>query len=258
MKKIFCLLIIISLMINPIAAEAKDYSEYSVAKHEWGLGLNTNHEPPENSESVLFKKRNAHYYVHTKKKKIYLTFDCGYENGYTSKILDILKRKKIKAMFFVTKTYIRDNKKLVKRMKKEGHLVGNHTVTHPSLPACSVSKIKSEIFDTEKYMKEETGYEMDKFIRPPMGEWSEQSLEVTKDLGYKTVFWSMAFYDYDIDNQPGKQKIIDSFMKYYHKGAIVLMHGISSSDTYALSSIVRNMRQKGYDFYELTDLKDKV
>ena len=260
-RNIIIVLLVVILCFSDVSyhvlAKKTDYSKYSTLKHEWGLALNAEHKVPGNGESGLFKGKNTYYYIHTKKKKIYLTFDCGYENGYTGKILDKLKKKKVKAIFFVTKSYIEYNKDLVIRMKEEGHLVGNHTVNHPSLPTCSVSKIESEILDCEKCMKELTGYEMDKYIRPPMGEWSEQSLQVTKDLGYRTILWSMAFYDYDVDNQPGKDIIFNKFMQNYHKGAIVLMHAVSKSDTYAISSIIKEMRKKGYDFYQFENLKDR-
>lgn len=238
----------------PAAAKPKDYSKYSTAKHGWGLAKNSVHKVPGNGDGETLKKHGACYYVPTKEKTIYLTFDCGYENGNTKTILNTLKKYDIKALFFVTKPYIAERPKLVKRMKKEGHLVGNHTVSHPSLPTCSVKKIRSEILDCAAYMKEATGYEMDKFVRPPMGEWSVQSLEVTKDLGYQTVLWSMAFYDYDVNNQPGKDAIISQFMQNYHKGAIPLLHGISTSDTEALPAIIKRLQKKGYSFGLLTDL----
>ncbi len=241
-------------VLHQVSAKKRDYTKYSPAKHEWGLALNEEHKVPGNEESELFKGKSTYYYVKTKQKRIYLTFDCGYENGYTGKILDILKKKKVKSIFFVTKSYIRENPKLVKRMKREGHLVGNHTVNHPSLPTCSVSRIRKEIKGCASCMKKLTGYKMDRYIRPPMGEWSERSLMVTKDLGYNTILWSMAFYDYDVNNQPGKQEIFNKFMQRYHKGAIVLMHAISKSDTEALPQIIKEMRKKGYEFYRFSGL----
>ncbi len=237
-------------------AKKKSYDKYSSSKHGWGLSLNNSHKVPVNGEAKGIEKKNAYYYVKTKKKRIYLSFDCGYENGHTSRILDVLKKNKIKAIFFVTKDYIRGNVKLVKRMKREGHLVGNHTMNHPSLPTCSVSRIKKEILGCASYMKKKTGYEMDKFIRPPMGEWSQRSLKVTQDIGYTTIFWSMAFYDYDTSNQPGKQAIFKQFMAHYHKGEIVLLHAISKSDTQALPSIIKAMKKKGYTFGELSELEE--
>lgn len=244
---------------GPVKSQAapagkKSYDEYSTVKHGWGLARNTSHQVPGNEAGKKIRKKNAYYYVKTKQKRIYLTFDCGYENGHTAKILKILKKNKIKAIFFVTKDYLQWNTRLVKRMKKQGHLVGNHTMNHPSLPTCSVGRMKQEILGCAAYMKKKTGYEMDPYIRPPMGEWSYQSLKVTKDIGYMTVLWSMAFYDYDEANQPGKEAIYNQFMTYYHKGAIVLLHAISKSDTQALPSIIKSMKKKGYSFGEVSEL----
>lgn len=262
MKKFVALFLATSVVVEGIPVQAakkvdnRDYSTYSTAKHGWGLARNTAHKVPGNSEVRKLWKKDGYYYVKTKKKRIYLTFDCGYENGNTKKILNVLKKENVKATFFVTKDYIKTSKKLVKRMKKEGHMVGNHTVNHPSLPTCSVARMKKEIKQCASFMKKETGYDMDPYLRPPMGEWSHQSLKVTQDLGYKTIFWSMAFYDYDVDNQPGSQSIYNQFMRYYHKGAIVLLHAISVSDTEALPSIIKKMRKKGYSFGELTELDE--
>lgn len=227
----------------------------SNSKHGFGLSTNKAHVVPGNGEAKIFPKRRAFYFVKTNKKRLYLTFDCGYENGNTKKILDILKKQDVKALFFVTKTYIRDNPGLVKRMKREGHMVGNHTCTHPSMPSCSVKQIQKEIRVCASYMKKKTGYSMDKYLRPPKGEWSSRTLKITKDMGYTSVFWSMAFYDYDVEKQPGKDTIYRQFMEHYHKGAIPLFHVISKSDTEALPDIIRDMKKKGYKFRTLTDLE---
>ena len=118
------------------------------------------------------------------------------------------------AAFFVTQTFIRDNIELTKRMKAEGHLVCNHSVHHPSMPDKSVEEQKQEILDCENYMKEATGYEMDLFFRPPRGEYSKRTLQIAKDLGYRTIFWSMAYLDYDVNNQPDSGHVVEHFSKY--------------------------------------------
>ena len=182
------------------------------------------------------------------KKVMYLTFDCGYDNGYTEPMLDILKKHKAYAIFFVTQTYIRDNVEIVKRMKKEGHLVGNHTVKHKSMPDLSERDIKEELITCADYCKEATGYEMDPYVRPPMGEYSERTLQICKNLGYKTVFWSMAYLDYEVDNQPGSDFVIDHFEKYYHNGAIPLLHNVSKSNAEALDTVLTNLEKKGFTF----------
>lgn len=221
----------------------------------WWLKRNENHQTPEVSDHIDLSKYDA-YYVNPKckKKKIFLTFDCGYENGFTLKILDVLKKQKIVAAFFVTKPFIREGRELVRRMKKEGHIVGNHTVHHKSMPTLSDRDNKQEIIDCAEYCKEATGYEMDHFIRPPMGEYNEKTLKLTKSMGYKTIFWSMAYVDFDVNKQPGKQYVVEHFKKYTHNGAIPLMHNVSQSNAEALDEVITNLKKEGYQFESLKKL----
>ena len=220
----------------------------------WWLKRNENHQTPEVSDYIDLSKYDA-YYVNPKckKKKIFLTFDCGYENGFTPKILDVLKKQKIVAAFFVTKPFIREGRELVRRMKKEGH-IGNHTVHHKSMPTLSDRDNKQEIIDCAEYCKEATGYEMDHFIRPPMGEYNEKTLKLTKSMGYKTIFWSMAYVDFDVNKQPGKQYVVEHFKKYTHNGAIPLMHNVSQSNAEALDEVITNLKKEGYQFESLKKL----
>ena len=221
----------------------------------WWLKRNENHQTPEVSDYIDLSKYDA-YYVNPKckKKKIFLTFDCGYENGFTPKILDVLKKQKIVAAFFVTKPFIREGRELVRRMKKEGHIVGNHTVHHKSMPTLSDRDNKQEIIDCAEYCKEATGYEMDHFIRPPMGAYNEKTLKLTKSMGYKTIFWSMAYVDFDVNKQPGKQYVVEHFKKYTHNGAIPLMHNVSQSNAEALDEVITNLKKEGYQFESLKKL----
>lgn len=221
----------------------------------WWLKRNENHQTPEVSDYIDLSKYDA-YYVNPKckKKKIFLTFDCEYENGFTPKILDVLKKQKIVAAFFVTKPFIREGRELVRRMKKEGHIVGNHTVHHKSMPTLSDRDNKQEIIDCAEYCKEATGYEMDHFIRPPMGEYNEKTLKLTKSMGYKTIFWSMAYVDFDVNKQPGKQYVVEHFKKYTHNGAIPLMHNVSQSNAEALDEVITNLKKEGYQFESLKKL----
>ena len=221
----------------------------------WWLKRNENHQTPEVSDYIDLSKYDA-YYVNPKckKKKIFLTFDCGYENGFTPKILDVLKKQKVVAAFFVTKPFIREGGELIRRMKKEGHIVGNHTVHHKSMPTLSDRDNKQEIIDCAEYCKEATGYEMDHFIRPPMGEYNEKTLKLTKSMGYKTIFWSMAYVDFDVNKQPGKQYVVEHFKKYTHNGAIPLMHNVSQSNAEALDEVITNLKKEGYQFESLKKL----
>lgn len=257
-RKVLLLLIMMSVLyptnrvhlLKPLTVQAAetDYSRYSNTKKSWFFRRNADHQPSEGAVTAkTLATYHAFYYDNkTREKVIYLTFDCGYENGYTGKLLDTLKKHDVKAVFFVTKHFVRSQPELCKRMKEEGHLVGNHTMNHPSLPDKSVSQIQSEIRGLEQIFKEETGYQLDKFFRPPMGEYSDRVLKIASDMGYTTVFWSMAYGDYDPEKQPGKQYVIDHFKKYYHMGAIPLMHNISKSNAEALDEVLRFLKKQGY------------
>jgi peptidoglycan-N-acetylmuramic acid deacetylase len=234
----------------------RDYDACSNTKYSWYIVRDKNHGISDCDHSFSIEQYDG-YYVNTEageEKVMYLTFDCGYENGYTEEMLDILKKHNAKACFFVTQTYIRDNVEIVKRMKEEGHQVGNHTVTHPSMPDISVEKMKEELNTCADYMKEATGYDMDMYFRPPSGEYSERVLQLAKDMGYKTIFWSMAYLDYDVNNQPGKDFVIEHFEKYYHNGAIPLIHNVSQSNAEALDTVLTNLENLGYRFASLDEM----
>lgn len=234
------------------------YYEYSNSKLAWYMIRNEEHQPTGCDDTIDIYKYGGYHIdknVTKDKKVMYLTFDCGYENGYTEQILDVLHEQNVPACFFVTQTYIRDNIDLTKRMKEEGHQVGNHTITHPSMPGKSYEEIIEEIEGCASYMAENTGYNMDPYLRPPMGEYSERTLKLTQDLGYKTIFWSMAYMDFDVNNQPGADYVVRHFEKYHHSGAIILMHNVSSSNAEALETVLVNMKERGYRFASLNELK---
>lgn len=247
----------------------EEYYKISNEKLAWWFKRNDVHEPSGCDDAIDITEYGAYYVIqgasgegtactpgdaNKDEKVMYLTFDCGYENGFTGHILDVLKEKNVPACFFVTKTYIRDNVPLVKRMKEEGHQVGNHTITHPSLPTKSYEEIVSEVEGTADYMKEVTGFMMDPYLRPPMGEYSARTLAITHDLGYKTIFWSMAYLDYDVNKQPGADYVIRHFEKYHHSGAIVLMHNVSQSNSEALATVIDNLKGEGYRFASLNEI----
>lgn len=209
-------------------------------------------------ESAGFLKENSAYYLgDTSKKVIYLTFDEGYENGNTGKILDILKELKIPAAFFVVKPYIDTQPDLVKRMVDEGHIVGNHTVHHPSIAQIQdKEKFNAEFSGVENAFKELTGQDMPKFFRPPMGKYSKKSLQMTKDLGYKTIFWSFAYKDWLVHNQPSESFALEKIRKGSHPGSIMLLHAVSDTNTKILPTILKNLQQEGYEFKPLTELPE--
>lgn len=223
----------------------------------WWFKRNENHEIPEVQNEIDLTKYDAWYAktdITDGEKPVFLTFDCGYENGYTPGILDVLKKHKAPAAFFVCKHFIEDQPDLIKRMKEEGHVVGNHTSNHICMPESDERTIREEIADNANYMKEATGYEMDPFFRPPKGEYSERTLQITKNMGYTTVFWSLAYPDYDVNNQPGADYVIERFDKYIHPGAIPLIHNISESNAQALDTVLTNLEKEGYSFQSLYNL----
>lgn len=212
---------------------------------------------PSDVENVI-KNHSTYFLGDTNEKVIYLTFDEGYENGYTSKILDILKANDVKAAFFVVTPYIKTNKDLIKRMVDEGHLVCNHSVHHPSMAQVALKgkeKFKEEFTGVEEIFKEVTGKEMPKFFRPPMGKYSELSLAYTKELGYKTIFWSFAYNDWDVKKQPNPEAAKKRIVDKAHNGAIYLLHAVSKTNTEVLDSVIKELKDKGFKFASLEELK---
>jgi len=177
--------------------------------------------------------------------EIYLTFDQGYENGYTEPILDTLKEKNVKAVFFLTGDYAERNEKLVKRMLDEGHIIGNHGMKHASLPTLTDEQIKTEIMSLHDFVKEKYNYEMTLF-RPPCGEYSEQSMAVCNELGYKTLLWSFAYPDWDVNNQPDPTAAYEKVTKAAHGGGIFLLHSVSSTNAEILGRVIDSLKEQGY------------
>lgn len=222
----------------------------------WGLGFSTEGKPPTgNATADELKKYDTYYIGDTAKKVIYLTFDAGYENGYTAAILDALKKHNVKATFFLVGNYINTSPELVKRMVEEGHNVGNHTYNHPDM-----SKISSkdsfckEIESLEKLYEDTTGQKMTKFYRPPQGKYSTNNLQMAKDMGYKTFFWSLAYVDWYVDKQPTKEEAFKKLLGRIHPGAIVLLHSTSKTNSEILDELLTKWEEMGYSFGNLKDL----
>lgn len=255
-KRILSMVIALAILCSvfPMGVSAKNYSKYSNKTVEFGLNLRTDHKCPDcdRPKGISLPKYHTYYYgkkaYKGKDKVIYLTFDCGYENGNTKYILKTLKKNKIKAIFFVTESYIRNNPSLVKKMKKQGHLVGNHTTTHPRLTEISVKKMKKELNTCRKTMKKKTGYDMDAYMRPPEGVYSVRVMKVAEDMGYNTMLWSWAIRDYEEDDQPSVSYVKNKIKKHYFPGMMPLLHVISSADRKALPDIIKIMKKKGYRF----------
>lgn len=226
---------------------------YNEAK-SWWFKRNSAHQPPTAQMDIAIQNYDAHYLGDVSSKVIYLTFDEGYENGCSSKILDILKANNVKAAFFVTKSYIDSEPELVKRMAEEGHIVGNHSTTHPDMTTLSDAQIKQEIEGCANAYKNLTGKDMPKFFRPPAGVYSIRTLEKTKELGYKTIFWSFAYKDWVTTEQPGAEAAYQNVMTNYHNGSVMLLHAVSESNTQALDRIIKSLKEQGYTFKSLEEL----
>jgi len=183
----------------------------------------------------------------TNNKKIYLTFDEGYENGYTGSILNTLKACNVPAVFFITGPYLKDHEELVERMIKEGHSVGNHTVNHPSLPSVSDQVIREEVTKLDNNFYQKFNEHM-VFFRAPKGEYSERTLKITSDMGYVNLFWSLAYDDWYRDKVRGKEYAHDVITKNLHNGAIILLHAVSKDNKDALPDIIKSAREQGYEF----------
>lgn len=215
----------------------------------WGPGgpVDENNRP---DGATVYQEKYGQYaadFIRENSPNIYLTFDEGYENGYTDDILDTLKEKGVQAVFFVTMPYVQSEPELVQRMIDEGHIVGNHSVNHPSFPDLSAEECRQEIMELHDYVKENFGYEMSLF-RFPMGEFSEADLKVVQDLGYRSVFWSFAYRDWLVDEQPDPQEAIATIEDKCHPGAIYLLHAVSETNAQILGQVIDDLRGRGMFF----------
>ncbi|MBE6012344.1 delta-lactam-biosynthetic de-N-acetylase [Anaeropeptidivorans aminofermentans] len=225
-------------------------------KKGWYFGRNTTHTPPTAQGDFDIRQFDGYYLGDVSQKVVYLTFDEGYENGYTEKILDVLKEKGVTAAFFVTKPYIIANPDLIQRMVDEGHIVGNHSVRHKSCPDLTDEELMAELNNTAAAFKELTGVDMPNYFRPPMGEYSARTLKITQDLGYKSIFWSFAYKDWETDKQPGIRAAYETVMNDLHNGSIILLHAVSQSNTEAMPFIIDSIRESGYTFKSLDELPE--
>lgn len=223
----------------------------------WGLGFGDSGKcPTGNSSAEELKKYNAYYVGDTKEKKIYLTFDCGYENGNTEAILDALKKHNVSATFFVVGHYLESAPDLVNRMVKEGHTVGNHTYHHPDMSKISdTAAFQKEMDDVRSLYKEITGEEMKMYYRPPQGKYSISNLQMAKDLGYSTFFWSLAYVDWNVDSQPTHKEAFSKLTKRVHPGAVVLLHNTSKTNGEILDELLTKWEDMGYTFGTLDELE---
>ena len=228
-------------------------------KESWCFQRKKDHSVSGSYEFFKIKDYNGAYindHVPEGDKVIYLTFDCGYPSDKTDPILDILQKHNVKASFFVTKMYLEKCSDYAVRMKEEGHMVCNHTVTHSDLVPMSVEQIAGEIFDTAEYFYEKTGYTLDPYFRTPKGTYTKKLMTIISDAGYKTVFWSIAYNDYTPSAQPEPGYVLDHFQTYHHNGAIALMHNDSQSNVNELDAVLTYLEKEGYRFGLLNELEE--
>lgn len=203
----------------------------------------------------IIDKHEAIFLGDTSQKELYLTFDNGYENGYTANILDVLKEKQVPATFFVTGHYVEDQPELLKRMVNEGHLIGNHSWTHPDMSQTSDEEIRNELKKVKTAVAHITGQKEMEYLRPPRGIFNERVLRVAKEEGYTNVFWSVAYKDWDVKDQKGWKYAFDNVMSQLHPGAVILLHSVSKDNAEALGKIIDAAREQGYTFKSLHQLK---
>ncbi|WP_407270847.1 delta-lactam-biosynthetic de-N-acetylase [Radiobacillus sp. PE A8.2] len=250
MKRVSWLMVVIlgiCLTVMPMNTDAASYG--------WGYKKGTNHEPPEVGKYAnILEKYGGYYLDKSGDKVIYLTFDNGYEQGYTGDILNVLNEYQIPATFFVTGHYVESSEELVKRMVKDGHIVGNHTYYHPDLTTISKEEMKKELDKLEKAVANITSQKSMKYVRPPKGAFSDQSLQWLNEFGYIPMFWSLAFVDWNINDQKGWQKSYNSVIQQIHPGAVILLHTVSKDNADALEHLITDLRKQGYTFKSLDDL----
>ena len=246
----------IGFLEEQIHAYANSGPVAASAEGNWGLSFQEDGQPPvANATFEDLAQYDAFYAQDTDEKIMYLTFDCGYENGNTGIILDSLKKHGVSATFFVVGTYIEAEPELIKRMTEEGHTVGNHTWHHPDMSQISsMDSFQKELKDVEDAYKEVTGKEMTKYYRPPQGKFSETNLRMAKELGYKTFFWSLAYVDWYDDDQPTKEEAFDKLLGRIHPGAVVLLHSTSDTNAAILDELLGKWEEMGYQIRPLEEL----
>ena len=222
----------------------------------WGLRFQEDGQPPiGNAGSSALAAHDAVYMGDPEEPVLYLTFDAGYENGCTSQILDVLKQHQVPAAFFLVGNYLETHPELVQRMAEEGHLVGNHTWSHPDMSKLTEkAAFAEELERLEQCYKEITGKDMEKFYRPPQGIYSKENLELAKELGYKTVFWSLAYADWDNNDQPTADFAFSKLIPRIHNGAIILLHSTSKTNAAILDELLTRWKDMGYTFAPISEL----
>ena len=230
----------------------------SVQSASWGLSFQEEGKRPAGNATIDdLKQYNAYYASDTDEKILYLTFDAGYENGNTPAILEALKKHQAPAVFFAVGDFIKDNPDLIKRIVSEGHIVGNHTMTHPDMSGISsLDAFRKQLNGVAELYESVTGEKMTKFYRPPQGVYSTSNLKMAKDLGYTTFFWSLAYVDWIQNQQPSKDEAFQKLLSRIHPGAIVLLHNTSTTNGQILDELLTKWEDMDYQFHSLKELSE--
>ena len=244
------------MSIREAAGSALENTQALLSAENWGLGFGSEGtQPSGTASSDKLKEYNAYYVGDAEEKKIYLTLDCGYENGNSSAILDALKRHNAPATFFVVGHFLESAPEMVKRMVEDGHTVGNHTYHHYDMSKISDPAVfRKEMDDVRTLFQEITGTEMEMYYRPPQGKYSKTNLQMAKDLGYSTFFWSLAYVDWNVDAQPSHEEAFSKLTGRIHPGAVVLLHNTSKTNGEILDELLTKWEEMGYTFGKLEEL----
>ena len=259
-RLILCLAAATLVLVSAISMPSPVYAANNTQALNWYVKRNAEHTLPKLEPQFSFISENEAYYgdkraAESGDKVIYLTFDAGYENGNIERILNTLKKHNAPAAFFVLENLVVRNTELVKRMADEGHLICNHTKNHPDMTKiCDKNKFALQLSALSDVIKEKCGVECAKFYRPPEGKFSEQNLRFAKELGYKTVFWSFAYADWDNNRQPSREDAIKKILENAHPGEIMLLHPTSKTNADILDEILTALKNDGYRFASLTEL----
>ena len=255
-KRNLRLIVCFALLAAALAGACAVFGGKAVAVGSWGLSFQTEGETPVASASqTVLSQYNAAFVGNTEEPVLYLTFDAGYENGYTASILDTLQKHNVKAAFFLVGNYLQKNGDLVRRMVEEGHIVGNHTMTHPDMSAITdKAAFEKELAGPEALFQELTGKEMPRFYRPPRGVYSEENLKMAQELGYHTVFWSLAYKDWENNKQPTAEYAMGKLIPRTHNGAVILLHSTSKTNAQVLDELLNQWEALGYRFETIDKL----
>ena len=255
MRKRDLLILLLALAIA-VTVTISIFARSALTTGSWGLSFRQEGAPPiGNAGRDQLARYDAAYIGNTGEKVLYLTFDAGYENGCTAQILDVLKKNQVSAAFFLVGNYIERNPDLVRRMVQEGHIVGNHTMHHYDMSKLSdKAAFSKELTQLETLYRDTVGAEMPKYYRPPQGIYSEENLKMAQELGYKTVFWSLAYVDWNNDSQPTPEQAFQKLLPRTHNGAVVLLHSTSRTNAQILNELIGKWKAEGYRFGTLDEL----